>query len=114
MYARHDPSMDNKAVLAALYDLNVPLCVVATKVEKLQVNECDSCIQRISVGLGLPEHQPFVITNVTGESVKDFWNINMDACVENIANSKQRQQNIHQPQEEEDESYTEDEEEEEE
>jgi len=42
--ARRVPSADDRAVLAALYDLNVPLCVVATKVDKLGPNQMEAAL----------------------------------------------------------------------
>jgi len=86
---RRDPSTEDKSILAALYDLNVPLCVIATKVDKLKPNEREKCIDNIHQGLGLPENQPLVMSSVTGEGVRDLWRIILDACNEKINDLKQ-------------------------
>ena len=83
--ARRTPSDDDRAVLAALYDLGVPLCVVATKVDKLNKNQIEPALQSIQDGLGLPPGQPFTISSVTGEGTKELWKIIMDACEDKVA-----------------------------
>eukprot|EP00521_Asterionellopsis_glacialis_P014326 CAMPEP_0195304128 /NCGR_PEP_ID=MMETSP0707-20130614/33911_1 /TAXON_ID=33640 /ORGANISM="Asterionellopsis glacialis, Strain CCMP134" /LENGTH=528 /DNA_ID=CAMNT_0040367847 /DNA_START=52 /DNA_END=1638 /DNA_ORIENTATION=- len=78
--ARRTPSDDDRAVLAALYDMGVPLVVVATKVDKLSNNERDSCLETVRDGLGLPDGQPFCVSSATGEGTKDLWTIILEAC----------------------------------
>jgi GTP-binding protein len=82
--ARRTPSEDDRAVLAALFDLGVPLCVVATKVDKLNKNQVEPALQTIQQGLGLPPGQPLTISNISGEGVKELWTIIMDACATRV------------------------------
>ena len=78
--ARRKPSADDRAVLAALYDMGVPIVVAATKVDKLGVNALGPALEEVRDGLGLPEGQPLCISSVTGEGTKDMWRILLDAC----------------------------------
>lgn len=78
--ARRVPSQDDRIVLAALYDLDVPLVVVATKIDKLTKNERDGQLEIIRQGLGLPEGQPLAISSVSGEGTKQLWRIILEAC----------------------------------
>ena len=82
--ARRIPSDDDRAVLAALYDLNVPLCIVATKVDKLTKNEVNSSLETIRKGLGLPHGQPLSISSVTGDGINVVWKIIMESCESHI------------------------------
>lgn len=78
--SRRIPNTDDRAVLAALFDMGVPLIVVATKSDKLKANEVDTAMASIRDGLGLPEGQPLRVSGVTGENVKELWRIILDAC----------------------------------
>src|SRR3569623_845266 len=78
---RRTPSDDDRAVLAALYDMGVPLIVVATKLDKISSqNERQRCLETIRVGLGLPENQPLAVSSVTGEGCRSLWRIILEAC----------------------------------
>ena len=78
--ARRTPSEDDRIVLAALYDLGVPLVVVATKVDKLGKNEIEKQLSTIQEGLGLPDGQPLCVSSATGEGTKVLWRVIMEAC----------------------------------
>lgn len=78
--ARREPGPDDRAVLAALYDMGVPLVVAATKSDKLKASEVEAAIRAIREELGLPDGQPLRVSGVTGEGVKDLWRIILDAC----------------------------------
>jgi len=78
--SRRVPNADDRAVLAALFDMGVPLIVVATKSDKLKGNEVESAMRTIREGLGLPDGQPLRVSGVTGEGVKELWRILLDAC----------------------------------
>ena len=86
--ARRVPSDDDRAVLAALYDNDVPICVVATKVDKINANQLEQSLEAVRDGLGLPEGQPFAVSSVTGEGTRDLWKIIMDACESHVSESK--------------------------
>ncbi len=82
---RRIPSDDDRAVLAALYDMGVPILVVATKVDKIKSNiALSDALEEVRIGLGLPEGQPLFISSVTGEGVKKLWGIILDACEDKI------------------------------
>jgi GTP-binding protein len=78
--SRRIPNADDRAVLAALFDMGVPLIVVATKSDKLKASEIESAMGAIREGLGLPDGQPLRVSGVTGEGVRDLWRIILDAC----------------------------------
>jgi GTP-binding protein len=105
---RREPSVDDRAVLAALYDLGVPLAVVATKTDKVSKNQLDVCLETIRDGLGLPEGQPLAISSTTGEGTRDLWKIILEACEEGVKAKRvkydeetRRQQELEDVQEEE-------------
>lgn len=82
---RRIPSDDDRAVLAALYDMGVPIVVVATKKDKISSrNQLLSQMEEVRVGLGLPIGQPLCISSKTGEGVKQLWGIIMDACEDRV------------------------------
>jgi len=87
--SRRTPSADDRAVLAALFDMGVPLVVVATKSDKLKGSEVESAMRTIREGLGLPDGQPLRVSGVTGEGVKDLWRIILDACETRVEELKQ-------------------------
>ncbi len=90
---RRVPSDDDRAVLAALYDMGVPLLVVATKVDKIKSqNSLSAALEEVRIGLGLPQGQPFHISSMTGEGVKQLWGIIMDACEDKIEELKEEQE----------------------
>ena len=78
--ARRVPSDDDRAVLAALYDMGVPIVVAATKVDKLGSNALGPALEEVADGLGLPDGQPLCVSSVTGEGVNELWRIVLDAC----------------------------------
>ena len=88
---RRVPSVDDKAVLAALFDMDIPLIVCATKVDKLSSQrQVDEALNIINKELGLPEAQPLCVSSVTGQGIKDLWRIILEACegrVEELRNS---------------------------
>eukprot|EP00977_Amphora_coffeiformis_P003868 scaffold768_cov166-Amphora_coffeaeformis.AAC.26 len=85
---RREPSEDDRAVLAALYDLGVPLVVVATKIDKVSNNQLPLCLETVRDGLGLPEGQPLAISSTTGEGTRDLWRIILGACEDGVRSQK--------------------------
>lgn len=85
---RRVPSEDDRAVLAALFDMGVPIMVVATKVDKLSKTQEEESLRIIQEGLGLPEGQPFSVSSVTGQGIKGLWRIIMEACEGGVAELK--------------------------
>ena len=88
--ARRKPSADDRAVLAALYDMGVPIVVAATKIDKLGTNALGPALEEVRDGLGLPEGQPLCISSVTGEGTKDMWRILLDACETRVDELKKK------------------------
>ena len=78
--SRRVPSDNDRAILAALYDIGVPIVVVATKIDKLTKNEVERSMETIREELGLPNGQPLQISSVTGEGTKALWTIILEAC----------------------------------
>jgi len=87
--SRRVPSEDDRAVLAALFDMGVPLIVVATKSDKLKGSEVEAAMSTIREGLGLPDGQPLRVSGVTGEGVRDLWRIILDACETRVEELKE-------------------------
>ena len=85
---RREPSEDDRAVLAALYDLGVPLVVVATKIDKVSNNQLPQCLETVRDGLGLPDGQPLAISSTTGEGTRDLWRIILGACEDGVRSQK--------------------------
>ena len=86
--SRRVPNPDDRAVLAALFDMGVPLIVVATKSDKLKASEVESAMATIRDGLGLPDGQPLQVSGVTGENTKELWRIILDACEQRVKELK--------------------------
>lgn len=77
---RRDVSEQDRSVLAALYDMSVPLLIVATKSDKVKDPEYEKL--KITQGLGLPEGQPLIVSSVGGEGLKDLWGVILEGCRE--------------------------------
>lgn len=89
--SRRTPTMDDKAVLAALYDMGLPLMVVATKVDKFSTQaKVDEALAVINKELGLPKGQPLCISCVTGTGIRDLWRIIMEACEGHVGELKNK------------------------
>lgn len=87
--SRRTPTLDDKAVLAALYDMGLPLMVVATKVDKFSTqSKVDEALTVINRELGLPKGQPLSVSCVTGTGIRDLWKIIMEACEGHVGELK--------------------------
>ena len=101
---RRVPSNDDRAVLAALYDLGLPILVVATKIDKISSSrELDQQKIIIQEGLGLPEGQPFCVSSATGQGKNQLWQIILDACEDRVVELRNQAEN--KPNENDDEFY---------
>lgn len=88
---RRDPGEADRAVLAALYDMGVPIVVVATKMDKISSEyERERQLAAIQTGLGLPPGQPLTVSSVTGEGCKELWRILLEACETCVAEVKSK------------------------
>jgi GTP-binding protein len=73
----------------ALYDLGLPLVVVATKKDKMKnAAELERQLTLIRDGLGLPENQPLCVSSTTGEGCKDLYKIILETCEGAVADFK--------------------------
>jgi GTP-binding protein len=117
--SRRTPTLDDKAVLAALYDMGLPLMVVATKVDKFSTqSKVDEALTVINKELGLPKGQPLCVSCVTGTGIRDLWKIIMEACEGHVGELKnnvemggslQKQQQEQQPDDDDEAEYYDDE-----
>jgi GTP-binding protein len=74
--SRHEPSERDLEMLGLLEDAEVPTLIAATKIDKLKQGERSSNIKRIRQVLELDDEAlvlPF--SGVTGEGVKDLWQV---------------------------------------
>jgi len=86
---RRSPSDDDKAVLAALFDMGVPILVVATKADKISSeHEREIHLREINQKLGLPEGQPLCVSSVTGEGCRELWRILLEGCEAGVEDFK--------------------------
>jgi len=83
------PSVNDRVVLAALFDMGVPLIVVATKSDKLKGSKVELAMRTIWEGLGLLDGYPLRVSGVTGEGVEDLWRMILDACKTRVEDLKQ-------------------------
>lgn len=82
---------DDRAVLAALYDMGLPLLVVATKIDKIANGEQrQHALKNIRESLGLPENQPLAVSSRTGEGCRQLWQILLEACEGGVAELARR------------------------
>lgn len=112
--ARRVPSEEDRTVLDALYQSGKPICVVATKADKIvsrpstsMINTSSSSsssgshrmlsdnLQAIQDVLGLPEGQPLTVSSVTGLGIKDLWEIILEACEAHVDECKAKLENGH-------------------
>jgi len=91
---RRTPSDDDRNILAALYDMKVPLVVVATKVDKLRSKHLlPIALEEVRVGLGLPVGQPLCVSSVSGDGIKELWRIILDGCEEMVEEWREEVEN---------------------
>lgn len=93
--ARRLPSDDDRAVMEALYENGRPICVVATKADKIMSSSTDDIelnknLIAIQKGLGLPEGQPLTVSSVSGLGIRDLWRIIIDTCEDHVAELKSK------------------------
>lgn len=71
--ARRDPTPLDGQLLFALQGANIPILVVATKVDKLKKNERFRKLGAIRKEFGLGKDQPVAFSSVTGEGKQAVW-----------------------------------------
>eukprot|EP00934_Nitzschia_sp_Nitz4_P009190 Nitzschia sp. Nitz4//scaffold5_size260463//172262//173527//NITZ4_000999-RA/size260463-processed-gene-0.139-mRNA-1//-1//CDS//3329555391//9180//frame0 len=86
--SRRVPTDQDRELMSSLFEAGMSILVVATKIDKLSSNERDKCLKTIQDMLELPEHQPFAVSSITGEGIKELWRILLDGCESGVADLK--------------------------
>lgn len=71
---RHEPSADDQRMHAELMQLGVPLCIIATKADKISRGQHQAAVQRIERTLHTP-YQIFPVSSQSGFGIDPVWNI---------------------------------------
>jgi GTP-binding protein len=69
---RHEPTADDQFMHAELMQLGVPLCVVATKSDKISRGQHRAAVQRIEKILRTP-YAVVPVSSQTGAGINDVW-----------------------------------------
>jgi GTP-binding protein len=73
---RHSPTKDDIAMFDWLRHQNLPICIVATKADKIPRSKWDRHIKRIKEELGMPKTMPIVLfSSETGKGREELWEI---------------------------------------
>jgi GTP-binding protein len=71
---RHPPTKDDQAMFEWLLHFDVPLCVVATKADKISKGQWQKHLKMVKEGLGIPKNLPIVLfSSETGQGSDDLW-----------------------------------------
>lgn len=72
--ARHPPSKDDINVFSWLIRNRLPVCVVATKADKIPRSQWQKHLRSISEGLHIPDHIPIILfSSETGQGKDELW-----------------------------------------
>ena len=86
---RRTPTENDKAIINALYDQNVPICMVATKIDKYKNDHegIQKQLEHIEYELGVSEEDSRIlpVSSVKKINVKELWKIIIDACQMKVA-----------------------------
>jgi GTP-binding protein len=77
---RHDVQDMDAALFDALRAFEIPVLVVATKVDKLRKHEKKPRIRALREGFGLPEGQLLAFSSRSGEGRDELWRFIETAC----------------------------------
>lgn len=81
MDARREPQKSDLNMLKYFRAANVPLLVLATKVDKLKLEEVEPNLEALHRYFRLPEGLPVPFSSVTGLNRRAVWGAIRDACV---------------------------------
>lgn len=81
MDSRREPQKSDLNMLKYFRAANVPLLVLATKVDKLKLEELEPNLSRLHQYFRLPEGMPVPFSSVTGLNRRAVWGAIRDACV---------------------------------
>jgi len=73
---RHPPSADDRNMYHWLSHYGIPMCVVATKADKLSRNQIPKQIKIVRQTLGMPGHHPLIVfSSETGQGRDELWSL---------------------------------------
>jgi GTP-binding protein len=73
---RHPPSAEDCKMFEWLSHYGIPMCVVATKADKISRNQVPKHVKIIRQKLGMPGHFPLVVFSAeTGQGRDELWSI---------------------------------------
>jgi len=73
---RHPPSAEDQNMFAWLSHYGLPMCIVATKTDKVSRSQWPKHSKMIRQTLGMPGHVPLVLfSSETGQGRDDLWSI---------------------------------------
>ena len=81
MDSRREPQKSDLNMLKYFRAANVPLLVLATKVDKLKLEEIEPNLSRLHQYFKLPDGMPVPFSSVTGLNRRAVWGAIRDACV---------------------------------
>lgn len=71
---RHEPSAEDRSMFEWLSHYNIPMCVVATKLDKIPRAQVPKHAKMIRQALGMPGHVPLIpFSSVTGQGRDELW-----------------------------------------
>ena len=86
---RHAPSAEDKAMYDWLLFYNIPLCIVATKADKIPKGKWQKHLTIIKQELGInPAHESVLVSAETGYGKDQLWNIITKALQKQAAQSE--------------------------
>jgi GTP-binding protein len=87
---RRTPSDDDRTLIQTLYEMNVPILIVVTKIDKISsTSQREQLLAAIQQELQLPQ-LPLCVSSITGENCNVLWQIILDACDTCVTQMKQR------------------------
>jgi GTP-binding protein len=87
---RRTPSDDDRTLIQTLYEMNIPILIVVTKIDKISsASQREQLVAAIQQELQLPQ-LPLCVSSITGENCNVLWQIILDACDTCVTQMKQR------------------------
>jgi GTP-binding protein len=73
---RHPPSAEDRSMFEWLFHYGIPMCVVATKADKISRNQMPKHAKVVRQTLGMPGHVPLLIfSSETGQGREELWSL---------------------------------------
>ncbi|TJY41462.1 YihA family ribosome biogenesis GTP-binding protein [Cohnella pontilimi] len=91
---RHPPSADDRNMYAWLSHYGIPMCVVATKADKISRNQIPKHAKIVRQTLGMPGHVPLIVfSSETGQGREELWSL-IEQAVEIASESPSEPENF--------------------